>query len=309
MISTISEYTSKGKAVILNYHRVSEHQSIYDNGHMKAHHFENHLRWLSTYYNVIPLPELYINLQDNSLPPRAACITIDDGYYDSYSVIFPLLKKYGLQATFFVSTEGLETGSLWDEDIKYSILNLPSIKTKIEIKGDTFDTSNFENRLAAMREITHKVKYMSLDYRKEYIEQLSRECENELNHHTFINESHIVEMVENGMDIGSHAHSHPILAKETDEISRNEIAKSKSILESMAQTDIDFFAYPNGKHGADFDDRHVGILKELGFKGAVTTEKGVVSSASDVYQMPRFTPWDKSKVGFCGRLITNFLGK
>lgn len=309
MIRTISEYVSKNKAVILNYHRVSEHECVYDSGHMRAYDFEKHLKWLSTYYNVISLPSLYQHIQEDNLPPRTACITIDDGYYDSYSVIFPLLRKYGLTATFFVSTEGIETGSLWDEDIKYSVLNLPSNKTSIKVKNDHFDTSNFENRLSAVSDITHHVKYLNLEDRQDYIERLSHECKSTLDHHTFIDEGNIIEMVKGGMNIGSHAHSHPILTKESDKVSQEEIAKSKTLLESIIQDDIDFFAYPNGKYKTDFDDRHINMLKTLRFKGAVTTEKGVVSMASDVYQMPRFTPWDKSKIGFCARLASNFIGK
>lgn len=40
-----------------------------------------------------------------SLPQRAICLTFDDGKVSDYEIAFPLLKKYGLAATFFVVTD------------------------------------------------------------------------------------------------------------------------------------------------------------------------------------------------------------
>lgn len=38
------------------------------------------------------------------LPKKSLILTFDDGYYDNYAVVFPLLKKYKLKAVFFVNT-------------------------------------------------------------------------------------------------------------------------------------------------------------------------------------------------------------
>ncbi|WP_299252856.1 polysaccharide deacetylase family protein [uncultured Cytophaga sp.] len=38
------------------------------------------------------------------LPGKSVVLTFDDGYYDNYGIVFPLLKKYNLKAIFFVNT-------------------------------------------------------------------------------------------------------------------------------------------------------------------------------------------------------------
>jgi peptidoglycan/xylan/chitin deacetylase (PgdA/CDA1 family) len=53
--------------------------------------FESHLAFVSKHY-VSVFPSL------NTLEKKAICLVFDDGYYDFYTLIFPLLKKYKLKA-------------------------------------------------------------------------------------------------------------------------------------------------------------------------------------------------------------------
>jgi peptidoglycan/xylan/chitin deacetylase (PgdA/CDA1 family) len=47
---------------------------------------------------------------EKKIPPRAAIITIDDGYKSGYEVAWPILKKYGYPVTLFIYTEGIKGG-------------------------------------------------------------------------------------------------------------------------------------------------------------------------------------------------------
>ncbi len=57
---------------------------------------------------VIPMQDfLAWRRGEKSIPPRAAIITLDDGWLTQYTVAWPILKKYDFPFTMFVYTEGL----------------------------------------------------------------------------------------------------------------------------------------------------------------------------------------------------------
>lgn len=108
-----------------------------------------------------------------------------------------------------------------------------------------------------------------------------------------------------GMQIGAHTVSHPILARLTDEQTRDEIATSKTCLEQLLGERVGLFAYPNGKPGEDYSPRTVEIVRKLGFDSAVSTQWGSSTSGDDLFQIRRFTPWDQSRTMFGLRMLSN----
>ncbi len=72
--------------------------------------FDGHLAYLKAAgYETISLRQLAFALaQGTPLPPQPVVITFDDGYRDNYDNAFPLLKKYGFTATFFVFTQVID---------------------------------------------------------------------------------------------------------------------------------------------------------------------------------------------------------
>jgi hypothetical protein len=47
------------------------------------------------------------------------------------------------------------------------------------------------------------------------------------------------------------------------------------------------------------------MVRDAGFSAAVSTAWGVASPGSDVFQLPRFTPWDRGPAKFALRLLLN----
>ncbi|MFH0866728.1 MAG: polysaccharide deacetylase family protein, partial [Bacteroidota bacterium] len=72
--------------------------------------FEDALKYLQNqHYRMIHLDELYGIRQENILKAiRTACLTLDDGYADNWIYIFPLLKKYQIKATIFISPDFID---------------------------------------------------------------------------------------------------------------------------------------------------------------------------------------------------------
>ena len=58
--------------------------------------------------NVLPLDEAVQRLRNGTLPDRAVVITFDDGYYDFYSVAFPIVESSGYPVTLYLTTYYVE---------------------------------------------------------------------------------------------------------------------------------------------------------------------------------------------------------
>ena len=109
-----------------------------------------------------------------------------------------------------------------------------------------------------------------------------------------------------GVDIGAHTQSHPILSTLELGQAKEELAGSKKYLESALGIPVRHFAYPNGRPGIDYRMEHRDLVEIEGFEAAVSTQWGVASNMSDKWQLPRFTPWDKTPLRFMARLLLNF---
>lgn len=90
----------KGKGTpVLLYHQVNPLINV------TPQLFEEHLKYMATRYQTFTYSEAYEYVKEHGkLPADSLLITFDDGYYDNYKVVFPLLKKYNLKATFFINT-------------------------------------------------------------------------------------------------------------------------------------------------------------------------------------------------------------
>jgi peptidoglycan/xylan/chitin deacetylase (PgdA/CDA1 family) len=103
--------------------------------------------------------------------------------------------------------------------------------------------------------------------------------------------------------------NHPILARCDQTTARSEIIEGRSYLENLLDERVGLFAYPNGKLGADYRNEHIDIVKDLGFDAAVSTNPGASSHGNDLFQLSRFTPWDREAWKFGLRLAQNMTKK
>lgn len=84
------------------------------------------------------------------------------------------------------------------------------------------------------------------------------------------------------------------------------MARSREALQTLLGERVGLFAYPNGRPGKDYlPEVHPAIARELGFDAAVSTRWATSRRGEDIFQIPRFTPWDHSRLGFGLRLVRN----
>jgi peptidoglycan/xylan/chitin deacetylase (PgdA/CDA1 family) len=245
-------------------------------------------------------------LKDDSLPPRAAIITFDDGYADCVRVALPVLLEFGLPATFFVATGYLNGGWMWNDRL------VEALRTW---KGDTLDLTadelgivpmaTLEQRRAALQSLQQSLKEYPLGDREAIIARIERGAGRLNGSGPMMTDDQVRLLGKAGMQLGAHTVTHPILTQISLEDARREMTDARAYLENLVQQPVRHFAYPNGIPGGDYDGRHVEMARTIGFKSAFSTAWGAADSASDLYQLPRFTPWDASPGRFMLRHVLN----
>lgn len=297
-----------GRLSILIFHRVfSEPDPIFPD-EMHAHRFDEMCAWLKSWFNVLPLDAAVAHLKSGTLPARAACITFDDGYADNYDVAMPILQSHGLPATFFIATGFLDGGCMWNDIVIESVRRSKAASLDLGEFGH-FDISNLTKKSANISAVINKIKYLPAALRLEAAQSIARAAKVTPPDNLMLSSNQVKIMRRGGMQIGAHTTSHPILAKLSDELARLEIKGSKDFLENLLGERIGLFAYPNGKPGRDFTVTNVDQVRSLDIDAAVTTQAGASTFGDDPFQLPRFTPWDRTKWHVALRLGQNFLIK
>ena len=268
--------------------------------------FEARMRWVAANFDVLPLADAIKALKQDQLPKRALCITFDDGYADNHDVALPILRKLQVPATFFVATGYLDGGCMFNDVV---IEAVRSVQAPIFDLGalnlGQYPVATFEERRRAIAGIIGRLKYLEPRQRQDLALQASDCAGATAPADLMMTSEQVAALHAAGMEIGAHTVSHPILAELGLEAARAEIAYGRLHLEELTGAPVRVFAYPNGQPGRDYRHEHAALVHDLGFDGAVSTAWGAAHAGADVFQIPRFTPWDRSDLRFELRMIGN----
>ena len=303
----LSPAGQNGRLSILIYHRVLAEQDPLFPHEATTDTFDAQMSRLKSVFNVLPLAEAITRLKQGTLPARAACITFDDGYADNATIALPILQRHGLTATFFIATAYLNGGRMFNDTVIEAIRRTRrDILDLTELGLGQHDTASHEAKARAINQILPIVKHLPL---KEREEKVARLCEiaacGPLPDNLMMTTGQLQSLHAAGMEIGGHTARHPILAKLNEVEVRKEIAEGKEFLEATLGERIRLFAYPNGKPGADYLPEQASIVRDMGFEAALSTRWGAASLDSDIYQLPRFTPWSPKPSRFIPMLLQN----
>lgn len=295
---------------ILIYHRVLPHPDPLFPAEVDAARFDQHMQWLSAFFRVLPLSEALICMRKGTLPPRAACITFDDGYADNADIALPILRRHGVPATFFVATGFLNGGRMWNDTVIELVRGAPGNLLDLRSIGlGLFEIGTVEQRRQVIASLLGKLKYLPLENRQTQVDAMQAIVSVVPPDTLMMSSQQVRDLHNAGMEIGGHTVSHPILAQMPRDKARAEMANGKAMLEEMIGAPVKLFAYPNGRPGQDYRSEHVEMVKSLGFSAAVSTAWGAARKNSDLFQLPRFTPWDTSSTRFLLRMAQNMLRK
>jgi peptidoglycan/xylan/chitin deacetylase (PgdA/CDA1 family) len=306
--SSLSRAKRGGKLSVLIYHRALAEPDPLLPGEPDARVFGWQMDAVARHFRVLQLGEAIERLAAGTLPPRSAAITFDDGYADNYTVAMPILRKLGLPATFFVTTGYTDGGRMWNDSVIEAVRVAPTGTLDLRaLHLGELPIGDVASRRRAIDAVIGAWKYQPPAQRDELAARLAALVGQPVREGLMMTSEQIAALAAaDGMEIGAHTVTHSLLVKLGDAEARRELADSRSKLRDVTGRDVRMFAYPNGRPGTDYTQRDVRLARELGFAGAVTTAWGAGLPGTDPFQVPRFTPWDRTPTRFVLRLLHNY---
>ena len=300
----VSRAAGKARLVILIYHRILERPDPLMSSEPDIASFRWQMEALASNFHVLALGDALDKLRSGTLPQRAVCITFDDGYRSTHDRALPILKQLGLRATVFITTRHLDGSNMWNDRIMHAIRTMPDGVLNLRDAGlGQYLLSAASDRASIATSLIGGAKYMSSADRMALTTRIESLAGLPLQDGLMLSEQMVKNLINNGFDVGGHTVTHPILAKLDDSLAQHEIVQCKLELEAITGRPVRFFAYPNGKVGIDYDERHVQMAKQAGYEAAFITTIGSVSTTTDLFQVPRGRPWDKSSLLFQLRIV------
>jgi peptidoglycan/xylan/chitin deacetylase (PgdA/CDA1 family) len=214
-----------------------------------------------------------------SLPDHAVAITFDDGYLNNLEFAVPLLLKYGMPATFFLTTGFIDgTHAPWWYRLRACVSDTAAIPAR-ELQMKEMPAVDREQRLTALGAPAAVDFYPMMSW------------------------THVNALHKSGFEIGAHTVSHVSLGREEEPVVVSEIAGSIQRIAEMTGVKPALFAYPYGR-AIDISDHALACLRGQGCIGAVTTTQGMNRPGDHVLRLKRFNVTGNHSAGAFSALVS-----
>ncbi len=295
LYAAIRRNISGAQLAILNYHRVNT-ENDYASLTITPENFENHILYFKKNFQIISLEDCIAILKNNlKCPKKAIVLTFDDGHKDNYTYVFPILKKYNIPATIFLTTGPIMNRELfWWDKIIYSILN--STEKYIDLgASEQYSIESKLDKISTINTLLHLSKILSETEKNSLIQRLqntvSVEIPSALIDNLVLSWKEIHEMGRSGITFGAHTVNHPILTKLPLHDAKKEILKSKLDIEREMGSNVGSFAYPNGSLNNEL--KH--CVAEIGFTcGLSLNPRSLINRNNDLFELPRIEAFNES---------------
>lgn len=213
-------------------------------------------------------------------PPRdrpTLAVTFDDVAACTLAHAQPVLSKLGIRASFYVATNHVTTGRLFDADV-------------LRLLRCGFGHAATREPLAALLADPRRLKRSSMTEYGPALDEAEADLRSTLPpevHETLrpLTWQEVGTLIAAGHEIGGHSAEHAILSAQPPEVRHQQIHDSVQALDKFCGRVPLGFAYPNGGPG-DFSTDDQKTLQAAGVRYAVTTRAGFADTAA-LYDLPR----------------------
>lgn len=184
--------------------------------------FKKDIEFLIKHFQPISLKEL-IELNKSGKKPSTKCfhLTFDDGLKEIATVIVPILKEYGVSATFFINTDFLDNKQLFYR-FKASLL------TELYAATGTLDLQ-YGNE----SEIDDLAEVLGVHF-SEYLKK----------EQPYLTSEQVQQLINDGFTIGAHSVNHPLYNSITLDEQVNQTITSVNHLVDKFKLDYKVFSFP-----------------------------------------------------------------
>jgi peptidoglycan/xylan/chitin deacetylase (PgdA/CDA1 family) len=264
---------------MLMYHRFITAQSDRRVKGVSAASFEKQVEYVGRHYQPMTVSEMIRGyFGEKKLPAHAIAITVDDGYDDFYHIAWPILQRYKVPATFYVTT-GFVDGRLWlwPDQLAWildSAVSSPNFVMPFTHGSEVvLPPSGPEEQQELFRKLLHYLLNVPDRKKHAFLRELAQHWQLRIPEQApvwaqQVTWAQLAEMQAGGLEIGGHTVTHPSLSQVSMEQAREEIMGSSEALAAKLGNAPRSFCYPNGTV-EDFVGEQVPLVQQAGFTGAV----------------------------------------
>jgi peptidoglycan/xylan/chitin deacetylase (PgdA/CDA1 family) len=273
-------------ARILVYHGVcKEHPFRFNSLFITQKVFEKQLLLYKKYFHIVSLDDFYEQRFSNE--KFNICLSFDDGFFNNYEYVLPLLEKYEVPACFFITAireAGYEI--LWNDVLSIAGRYGPD---KFVLSGETFVKNRHRKYISASsgKSLNEVLRSNDFSPKAEMIEAFGSLSER-------ANRDYWLQMSEDQIrklsaskwaTIGSHSYFHNDLAQISGSELKNDLERSKHYLQKITDREITALAFPYGSHSSEA----IATAKASGYSRLLATEYVLPQHAGDPALKARFT--------------------
>jgi len=274
---------------ILLYHKIGPKAPPLVGETVIPQDFERQIQYLKKRYKIIDLKDLKSAISNANSSKDLVVLTSDDGYRDNYLHAFPIVKKYNVPLTIFLTTDVIDTHRLlWPDRLAWILYKSTTNFSRQELYRtdlpqdiipdvEKFPLKDASGQARILQSISAHLKSYSNGERQEILDILTKFCKVKQwpagDFRAMLSWEEVKHMSAEGVSFGSHTKSHPAMSKIPLNLAKQEIADSKKIIEEQIQRPVTTFAYPYGKSD-DISEGVIHLLQDEGFEYACTTEIG-----------------------------------
>lgn len=240
--------------------------------------FEKDIDFLGKNFDFISPVEVLESMDNNIMPKNKCILTFDDGYKECYDIIYPILKRKGIPAIFFLVKDFVDNKNLGHfNKISLILENLNTECSKTISKNILIDNSLYSGNLIL------DIKKLGI-HNSEIINLLGEELNIDFKTYLdevkpYLNSDQIMEMHSKGFGIGAHSVNHYRFTELNIDEQRLQLKESIDYIQLLTNEPTRFFAFPYSSYGFKSE-----LYKEFSDIVYFDTYKGFQRSNSKIVQ-------------------------